>query len=165
MCAIGANIVNTPTAIGRTSVQKAIGGYRASLPHSGDMEMWLRYGAHGAVARIDAVQAIYRKHASNMSNSYWNADWSDYPHRKVAFDSFFEEYADRLPASRNLRTTANRMLAETAFWRGIGRMRRGHINSGLQLLRFSIDLNPRLRFGPPAASILRQASAKVFGRT
>jgi glycosyltransferase involved in cell wall biosynthesis len=164
MCAIGANVVNTPTAIGRTRIQKAIGGYRASLPHSGDMEMWLRFGAHGAVARIDAVQAIYRKHSSNMSNSYWNEDWSDYPHRKAAFDSFFEEYADRLPGCRNLRTAAYRMLAETAFWRAIGRMRRGHINSGRQLLRFSIDLNPRLRFGPPAGSILRQASTKVFGR-
>lgn len=165
MCAIGANVVNTPTAIGRTCIQKTIGGYRASLPHSADMEMWLRFGAHGAVARIDAVQAIYRKHSSNMSHSYWNEDWSDYPHRKAAFDSFFEDYTDRLPGGRSLRTTAYRMLAETAFWRGIGRMRRGYINSGLQLLRFSIDLNPRLRFGPPASSILRQASSKVFGRT
>lgn len=164
MCAIGANVVNTPTAIGRTSVQKVIGGYRASLPHSGDMEMWLRFSAHGAAAKIDAVQAIYRRHSSNMSNSYWNEDWSDYPHRKAAFDSFFEEYSDRLLEWRSLRTAAYRTLAETAFWRGIGRMRRGHIHNGLQLLRFSIDLNPKLRFGPPARSILRQASIKLFRR-
>jgi glycosyltransferase involved in cell wall biosynthesis len=165
MCAIGGNVVSTPTAIGRTRIQKAIGGYRAFLPHSGDMEMWLRFGAHGAVAKIDAVQAVYRMHSSNMSHSYWNEDWSDYPHRKAAFDSFFEEYIDRLPGCQGLRTMAYRTLAETAFWRAIGRMRRGYINSGLQLLRFSIDLNPRLRFGPPAGSILRQASTKVFGRT
>jgi glycosyltransferase involved in cell wall biosynthesis len=165
MCATGANLVNTPTAIGRTCIQKAIGGYIASLPHSADMEMWLRFGAHGAVARIDAVQAIYRKHSSNMSNSYWNEDWSDYTHRKAAFDSFFEKYRDRFPRSRSLQTEAYRMLAETAFWRGIGRIRRGRISVGLQLLRFSIDLNPRLCFGPPAGSILRQASAKFLGRT
>nr|WP_249799524.1 MULTISPECIES: glycosyltransferase family 2 protein [unclassified Bradyrhizobium] len=165
MCVIGANMVNTPTAIGRTCIQKAVGGYRASLPHSGDMEMWLRFGVHGAVAKFDAVQAIYRKHSSNMSSSYWSEDGSDYSHRKAAFDSFFEEYMDRLPEGRGLRTMAYRMLAETAFWRAIGRMRRGYINSGLQLLRFSIDLNPRLRFGPPAGSILRRASTKVFGRT
>jgi glycosyltransferase involved in cell wall biosynthesis len=163
MCAIGANVVNTPTAIGRTSVQKAIGGYRPSLPHSGDMEMWLRFGAHGGAAKIDAVQAIYRRHSSNMSHSYWNEDWSDYPHRKAAFDSFFEEYSS-LPEYRSLRTAAYRTLAETAFFRAIGRMRRGHINSGLQLLRFSIDLNPKLRFGPPVRSILRQASTKLFRR-
>ena len=165
MCAIGANVVNTPTAIGRTSIQKAIGGYRASLPHSGDMEMWLRFAAHGTSAKVDAVQAVYRKHSSNMSSSYWNEDWSDYPYRKAAFDSFFEEYADRLPGYRGLQGEAYRVLAETAFWRAISRMRRGYIKSGLQLLRFSIDLDPRLRFGPPAGSILRQASAKVFGRT
>lgn len=165
MCAIGANVVNTPTAIARTRIQKAIGGYRPSLPHSGDMEMWLRFGAHGAAAKIDAVQAIYRKHSSNMSYSYWNEDWSDYPYRKAAFDSFFEEYMDRIQGGRSLRASAYLTLAETAFWRAIGRMRRGHINSGLQLLRFSIDLNPRLRFGPPASSILRQASIKILGRT
>ncbi|OSI72453.1 glycosyltransferase family 2 protein [Bradyrhizobium canariense] len=165
MCAIGANVVNTPTAIGRTCIQKAVGGYRASLPHSGDMEMWLRFGAHGAVAKFDAVQAIYRKHSSSMSSSYWSEDWSDYPHRKAAFDSFFAEYMDRLPGGRGLRTVAYRMLAEAAFFRAIGRMRRGYVNSGLQLLRFSIDLDPRLHFGPPAASILRQASNKVFRRT
>jgi glycosyltransferase involved in cell wall biosynthesis len=163
MCTTGANLVNTPTAIGRTCIQKAIGGYRESLPHSGDMEMWLRFGAHGAVAKIDAVQAIYRQHASNMSSSYWNEDWSDYPYRKAAFDSFFQEYKDCRPDYRSLRNEADRTLAETAFWRGIGRMRRGRVKSGLQLLRFSIDLDPKLRFGPPPASILRHTAAKFFG--
>jgi glycosyltransferase involved in cell wall biosynthesis len=165
MCAVGANLVDTPTAIGRTRVQKAIGGYRVSLPHSADMEMWLRFGAHGAVAKIDAVQAIYRRHSSNMSKSYWDEDWSDYPHRKAAFDSFFADYSDRLPECRSLRAQAYRILGETAFWRAIGRLRRGRIWSGLRLLRFSSELNPRLRFGPPPRSILRQASKKFFGRT
>ena len=165
MCAIGANVVDTPTAIGRTSVQKAIGGYRTSLPHTADMEMWLRFSAHGAVARIEAVQAIYRIHQSNMSKSHWNEDWSDYPHRKAAFDRFFEEYSDRVPGARGLETEARSALAETAFWRAMGRLRRGHINSCIQLLRFCVDLNPRMRFGPPPASILKEASAKLFGRS
>lgn len=38
-CAAGLNLVKTPTAIARTSMQKAVGGYRPNLPHSGDMEM------------------------------------------------------------------------------------------------------------------------------
>ena len=165
MCAIGANVVTTPTAIGRTRVQKAIGGYRASLPHSGDMEMWLRFGTQGPVAKIDAVQAIYRQHSTNMSNSYWTEDWSDYTHRKAAFDSFFEEYTDRLPDSKSLREQACYKVAKSAFWRGIGRLRRGRFNVGRQLLRFAIDLCPRLRFGPPPASILKQTTAKLFGHT
>lgn len=165
MCTIGANVVNTPTAVGRTSVQKAIGGYRASLPHSGDMEMWLRFGAHGVVGRINAVQAIYRLHSSNMSNSYWNENWSDYPHRKAAFESFFAEYIDHFAGYRSLQAEAYRALAVTAFWRALGHLRRGHIKSSAELFRFSIDLNPRLRFGPPAASVLKQASIRIFGRT
>ena len=98
MCAVGRNLVFTPTAIGRTCVQKFIGGYRVSLPHSGDMEMWLRFAAQGAVAKIDAVQAIYRKHSSNMSDPYYEY-WSDYLHRKAAFDSFFEQHMDYIPES------------------------------------------------------------------
>jgi glycosyltransferase involved in cell wall biosynthesis len=165
LCAAGANLVTTPTAIARTCIQKAIGDYRASLPHTADMEMWLRFGAHGTVARIDAVQAIYRKHSSRMSNSYWDEDWSDYPYRKAAFDSFFEEYTDRLPESRSLRAQAYRTLAEMAFWRGIGRLSRGRIDGGFQLLRYAMDLNPKLRFGPPPASILRKAAAKLLCRS
>ena len=164
MCGIGANLVSTPTAIGRTCVQKAIGGYRNTLPHSGDMEMWLRYGAHGGVAKIDAVQAVYRMHAGSMSNSYWNDDWSDYPHRKAAFDSFFGEYVDRIHEGRSLRQTADRALAEAAFWRAFSRMRRGRIKSGCHLLRFAVDLDHRLRFGPSAGAIFRHVSAKIFGR-
>ena len=47
LCEAAANFVPTPTTIGRTDVQKAIGGYRPELPHAGDLEMWLRFGAHG----------------------------------------------------------------------------------------------------------------------
>jgi glycosyltransferase involved in cell wall biosynthesis len=163
MCLAGSNLINTPTAIGRTRIQKLVGGYRPDLPHSGDMEMWLRFAAHGGVARIDAVQAIYRRHSSNMSNQYYEEDWSDYPLRKAAFHSFFREYAD-FPESPSLRLLADHTLAEHAFWSGISRLRRGRIHSGLNLLRFSMDLNPRLRFGPTLSSILRKAAEKLFGR-
>lgn len=164
MCAVGANIVDTPTAIGRRSVQQAVGGYRATLPHSGDMEMWLRFGVHGAVGKIEAAQAIYRRHSSNMSHSYLSKDWSDYPHRKAAFDSFFETYAALRPEFPSLKRQAYHAVAETVFWCAIGRIRRGYIRNGIQLLRFSTDLNPRLRFGPTGGSIIRYASSKVFGR-
>src|ERR1700745_2922751 len=39
-CEYGGCLVSTPTAIVRTSTQKAIGGYRASLPHSAARERW-----------------------------------------------------------------------------------------------------------------------------
>jgi glycosyltransferase involved in cell wall biosynthesis len=39
------NLVASGTAVVRTQMQKKLGGYGAELPHSGDMEMWLRFAA------------------------------------------------------------------------------------------------------------------------
>ena len=61
-CVEGENIVPTPTAVIRTSLQHRIGGYRPELSHAGDMEMWLRCGAHGSIGIIEAYQAYYRVH-------------------------------------------------------------------------------------------------------
>ena len=118
----------------RTPIQKAIGGCRLYLPHSGDMEMWLRFAANGAVAHINAVQAFKRVHASNMSGPYYAEKWPDWQRRKEAFDSFFKEYANRLP-SGNLQARAYRALAETVFYTGIAQICRGNIGPARCLLR------------------------------
>jgi glycosyltransferase involved in cell wall biosynthesis len=158
MCAEGVNLVSTPTAIGRTEMQKSIGGYRASLPHTADMEMWLRFAARGSVARIHAVQAIYRRHSTNMSNAYCN----DYWHRKAAFDCFFDEYVDCPPQFRNFRAQALRALAEQACQNGAGLVRSSirlsrwdRIGQGLQLLRLAKNLSPRLSYGSFLRELLR----------
>jgi glycosyltransferase involved in cell wall biosynthesis len=149
MCATAVNFVPTPTAIARTSVQKAIGGYRASLPHSGDMEMWLRFAAHAAVARINAVQGIYRKHSTAMSNAYFADMLSDYRQCQLAFDTFFDEYDYRLNNSRGLRVVARRALADRIFRNGVAFLRRGRLNDGLRLIRAAMDMDHRLRYFPP----------------
>jgi glycosyltransferase involved in cell wall biosynthesis len=179
MCNSAENFIVTPTAIARTCIQKAIGGYNASLPHSGDMEMWLRFAAHGAVARINAEQAIYRKHSSAMSNSYFAEMLPDYQQRKQAFDSFFEEYSGSLPELRALRQQAYRMLARRGFQSGIRFLRRGRFSSSFRLLQWSIVLDPRLPYlpliwqlikspGPEgrewALSVVREAASKLLGR-
>lgn len=177
MCTTGINFVSTPTAIVRTCAQKAVGGYEESLPHSGDMEMWLRLAAHGAVVRIGAIQAIYRTHSSSMSNSYWTKTLSDCQQRKKALDLFFQKH----PATaRGLRVQADHMLATTAFQGGTDLIRRGQIGAGLPLLRWAMDLDPRLRYLPPlwkllripgptgrhwAASVIKEATGRLLGRT
>ena len=179
MCEAVKNCVATPTAIARTSSQQAVGGYRASLPHSGDMEMWLRLAARGAVVRIDTVQAVYRKHSNAMSNAFFEEILSDYRQRKLALDSFFDEYESDLPASRRLRARALNNLAQEAFSRGIGFLRRGRFYGGFELIGWSMDLNSRLRYFPPfwqllkipgpdgrkwARSVARQVSRKILGQ-
>lgn len=177
MCMTGVNFVSTPTAIVRTRAQKAVGGYEDSLPHSADMEMWLRLAAYGATVRIDAVQAIYRTHASSMSNSHWAATLLDCQQRKKAFDSFFQAHPR---ISRNLSVQADRMLAATAFQSGTNLVRRGQIRSGVQLIRWSMKLDPRLQYLPPvwkffkipgpigrkwAMSVIKEATGRLIARS
>lgn len=159
MCRLGINLVSTPTAIGRTSIQKRIGLYDTSLPHTADMEMWLRYGTCGAVARIDAVQAIYRLHSANMSSGYYDVDWIDLPHRKQTFDSFFKKFPN-LPGGDGLRKQANSIQARAALLRGFSKVYRGRIAEGLKIIRFSTTLNPMLILKAPLI-VLRHIAVKL----
>jgi glycosyltransferase involved in cell wall biosynthesis len=115
-CQAGDNPVATPTAIVRTSVQHEIGGYRKSLPHSADMEMWLRCAARGAIARVNAVQAYKRMHQSNMQYQYLGGGLGDLKERQAAFDSFFREDGYLLRDRDRLAALANRSLGLQAFW-------------------------------------------------
>jgi glycosyltransferase involved in cell wall biosynthesis len=161
MCRTGINFVATPTAIVRTGAQKAAGGYRLHLHHSGDMEMWLRLAALGAVVEIDAVQAIYRKHSGAMSNAYYGlAIAADYLQRKAAFESFFNEYGSIVADSERLREVSTRNLGEQGCQSAVRLLRRGHISSGLALLRWSMRMNPRMALRPPLAELLKMPGAE-----
>lgn len=155
ICASANNFVTTATAIVRTKVQKAIGGYKKTLPHAGDMEMWLRFAANGSVARIDAVQAIYRKHAASMSITHYATLISDFRQRQLAFDIFFDEHSDKLEESRSLRAKARRALAEIVFRNGIALLRRAQLSEGLQLIKCAMDMDHRLRYLPPLWRLLK----------
>ena len=85
----GTNIVSTPSAVVRTTLQKKIGGYRRDLPHSGDMAMWWRFASLARVGFIEDFQAVYRRHGNNMSSRYQY--WSS-PSRPAS--------ASRRPAAR-----------------------------------------------------------------
>jgi glycosyltransferase involved in cell wall biosynthesis len=69
-CASADNLVATPTAIVRTALQHEVGGYNKALPHTADLDLWLRLAARPSVAHIDAHQAYKRMHASNMQHQY-----------------------------------------------------------------------------------------------
>jgi glycosyltransferase involved in cell wall biosynthesis len=157
----------TPTAVVRTAVQKAVGGYTASLTHTADTEMWMRLAANGAVARLDAVQAIYRRHSANMSTAYFDHGVADFRQRKDAFDRFFEEYRGRIPGARRLHARATRSIAEKAFWNGIIQALRGRFESGKHLLRYSYSLEPGLRHRPPfrrAPAVLADVASRLRAR-
>lgn len=70
-CETTVNPVPTATAIARTAWQHSVGGYRSEFPHTGDLEMWMRFAARGSIGLIRSVQGEYRQHNGNMSQDYY----------------------------------------------------------------------------------------------
>jgi glycosyltransferase involved in cell wall biosynthesis len=178
MCANAANGVVTPTAIVRTSTQKSIGCYEIDLPHSADMAMWLKFAAKGSVAHINTVQAIYRRHSTNMSASYYAGKLADYKQRKAAFDNFFRTKSNLPSDAARLQRLAYRKLAEQAYWTCVGQLMRGKASNARALLQFATDINPHLYYLPPfqqlfrtprlgnvLSSIASEAAARHLGRS
>jgi glycosyltransferase involved in cell wall biosynthesis len=138
ICATSKNPVPTPSAIARTSVHKRIGGYRPELTHSGDMEMWLRFGANADVGIVNAYQAYYRKHSDNMARGY---SWpKDFAQRKAAFDSMFREHGERLARRDALASLADRSLAQAALVRARSELDEGHTDATRELMSFARTL-------------------------
>ena len=74
-CRQGWNVIYSPEAMMRATVQRAIGGYRAHLPRTADFEMWLRAASVSDVGRLESVeQAFYRVHPGSMSHTT-HGDW------------------------------------------------------------------------------------------
>jgi hypothetical protein len=116
VCRAGHCMTSTPTAIVRTSVQHAVGGYRADLPHSADMEMWLRLAAYSDVAYVKGVdQAYYRIHSTNMTVQ--RVPIVDLQQRKAAYDALFDTCGQLIPDAGRLRHEADRKMAKEALWR------------------------------------------------
>ncbi|WP_428662854.1 glycosyltransferase family 2 protein [Reyranella sp.] len=106
-------LVPASGVIVRTTLQQRLGGYLPELPHSGDLEMWLRLAAHADVGILGAPTAITRIHASNMRHEY-HVDRliPDYQQRALAFRRFFERQAEHVPGAGDLARSAMRRLAE-----------------------------------------------------
>ena len=116
MCRAGKNFINCPEVVMRAAVQREIGEYLTTLPHSGDMEMWMRAAAVCDVGRVNGVdQAYYRVHASSMQRTIYAGFLLDLKARYEAFHSAFEGRAGRLPGAGFLFETAKRSLALTAM--------------------------------------------------
>jgi Glycosyl transferase family 2 len=116
VCRLGHSVIASPEVVVRTAVQRKIGGYLPELPHSGDIEMWLRFAAHADVAFIKGVdQAYYRIHESNMTKD--RVPIVDLYQRRDAFDAFFDAHSDKIPSAVALHRVAQRRVAKEALWR------------------------------------------------
>lgn len=128
VCRRGHCVTSTPTAVVRTSVQQSIGGYRSDLPHTADVEMWMRFAVHSDVAYIRGTdQAYYRLHGTNMTVE--RVPLIDLQQRKAAFDAVFAEGSQRVPDGDVLLRKANRKMAKEALWRACSAYHRGRLST------------------------------------
>jgi glycosyltransferase involved in cell wall biosynthesis len=139
----------------RTAIQKRAGHYRATLPHTDDLEMLLRLSMLGDVAVTDAIQGIRREHGNNRYNQFWNDRLPDFLEREAAFDSFFKHEGSSIPDARRLHMLARRRLADWAYWSAMSRLARGHRRNTYDLFKFAIGRFPSMALVPPFGYIRR----------
>ncbi len=111
----GRSIIYSPEAVVRTTVLRRVGDYNPDLPHSADMEMWLRVADISDVARVNGCDQAYRRHHdASMMHTTFAGILTDLDERARAYSSFFGSRAGRKGVSR-LWANANRQTADEAL--------------------------------------------------
>ncbi len=147
VCEAGKNFVVSPEAVVRTRIQERIGGYNAELPHSADMELWLKIAGIADIGRVKgADQAYYRVHASSMQRTVHRGYLFDLEGRRDAFRSAFEKEAGNLDDAGILHATAKRSLAAIAIRHARRECAGGDPDIGLvdRYRSFALDLDPAI---------------------
>lgn len=138
--------ITTPEVVVRTSVQRQVGGYDLRLPHSGDIELWMRFAAHADVGYLRGVdQAFYRVHQHNMTKS--RTELVDLRQRRAAYDALLESCSQRLSNPEGLADRVHRKLAWEALWTAARAYDRGRTEDTPidELVAFAFDCWPRAR--------------------
>jgi hypothetical protein len=136
------NIVGAPTVLRRTSAQKQIGHYRASLPYTDDLEMWLRLATLGDVAEVNVPQGIRRVHRAQASEAYREVPVRDFVELVAAFESFFANEGAAMAQARDLLGLVKKTIGEEVFWYGRGRHREGDRANAALCIKYGLKLYP-----------------------
>lgn len=154
-CRLGVFQIPGPSIVVRTSVQKRVGHYRASLPHSDDYEVWLRLAMHGSIAALDCIQAGIRGHDANRSSDLWAHQTQHIRHTADAAESFFYHEGRWLEGAEKLHRRARRGIAHRAYWAAVSHALRGD-GEAWRLLMFAFRLAPTTAVLPPVGYLLHR---------
>jgi hypothetical protein len=138
-CARGRNFILSPEVVMRTEAMLSVGAYSASLPHSGDLEYWLRAAASWDVGRINGpVQAFYRVHGNNMHQTEFAAAAVDLRHRLEAFRVLEDVRFPITPEKRvrQLRRAKGALSKEASHLGAREIMRGGSLETAIELRKF-----------------------------
>lgn len=112
----GVNCISQPEAVIRTSALRAVGPYNPALPHTSDLEMWLRLAAVADVGRINGVdQGYYRVHSGSMQRTVNAGIITDLQGRREAFLSSLSTSGLSAAERTRLETILRRRLAAEAL--------------------------------------------------
>ncbi|MGW5360169.1 glycosyltransferase family 2 protein [Actinopolymorpha pittospori] len=161
---IGRNIPSAPSVVVRTSVQKQVGGYNADLPHSGDLEMWLRLSLHGDVAMVLGVeQAFYRLHDTNMHRTMFADHLLGLRQRRAAFESALQYIHSPSNTRALLQRAADRVLVQDTLVLMLRMIRHRQLDrdQAADLLRYALEVSssPDRPSASDAATLLQQVAA------
>lgn len=164
-CVRGRNFVMSPEVLIRTEALRAVGVFNPDLPHSADLELWLRLGIDWDVGRINgAPQAFYRVHQANMHLTTFATMQVDLRHRYAAFE-VLGDHAVRLrwPAASTMLDRARAAIARDARELALRELDSGSDAGVVELLdiadelapaqRATRDLRARLEHGVPSGGV------------
>lgn len=149
MCRGGMNMMRSPEAVLRRSIMDELVGYDSALPHSADMDMWMRAAALADVGRIGGPdQAYYRVHDQNMHLNAFAGLMTDALARKLTFDEFFAEEGRDLPNAPGLVRTAYFALSKELMRAACVAVDQGGIVEGAvpgELAELASELSPEIK--------------------
>jgi glycosyltransferase involved in cell wall biosynthesis len=169
----GRSFIASPEVVMRAAALRQVGDYDPRLPHSGDLDMWLRAALTWDVGRVNGpVQALYRVHDSNMHLTAFSGWLTDLRERRRTFDILFDEHAADQPDVTLMRPRASRALAGEALRRALA----GHRDTAdadlvRDYIRFATETDPTItdspwwrlcRIGPLADSHYPAVGARRF---
>ncbi len=106
------NCIRQPEAVVRCSVLKLVGNYNPNLPHTSDLEMWLRLAAISDVGRINRWdQGYYRVHPDSMQHTVNSGLLTDLIGRREAFLSEALAGSTRSSRGENLEEIVRKELS------------------------------------------------------
>ncbi|GHH58126.1 glycosyltransferase family 2 protein [Lentzea cavernae] len=116
---LGDGCITSPEVVVRTKLQQKIGGYDPALPHTGDIEMWMRFALHADVGYLrDVDQAYYRVHGNNMSvNYYAGSGVRDLQQRLAAYEALLDRADGTTRDVAPMEQRVRRVLAKDALRR------------------------------------------------
>lgn len=115
-CKRGLSCIYSPEAVVRTTVQHKVGDYKAALPHTADLEMWLRIAATSDVGRVNGYDQAYRRiHEDSMMQTEYGTLLADLKGRAMAYNTFFSHHGSEFSGSENSHRIVRCRLAAEAL--------------------------------------------------